>query len=68
MATDLPWRKSSFSCGGTCVEMAELPDGDVAVRNSNHPGTGMVTFTRAEIHAFLLGAKAGEFDDLAGTA
>ena len=59
------WRKSSFSAEGACVEMAKCPDGGVAVRNSNNPAAGMVTFTRAEIEAFLLGAKAGEFDDMA---
>lgn len=62
----LAWRKSSFSGGngGSCVEAAPLPDGRVAVRNSNDPAAGTVYFTRAEIHAFLQGAKAGEFDDL----
>ncbi|MGH8571751.1 MAG: DUF397 domain-containing protein, partial [Gammaproteobacteria bacterium] len=31
------WRKSSFSGDqGDCVEMARLPDGRIAVRNSNH--------------------------------
>jgi Domain of unknown function (DUF397) len=59
------WRKSSFSdAGGNCVQMAALPDGRVAVRNSRAPDAGTVYFTRAEIAAWLLGAKAGEFDDL----
>ncbi len=40
-----------------------MADGRIAVRNS-HPDAGTVYFTRAEIHAFLQGAKAGEFDDL----
>ncbi|MGH3925730.1 MAG: DUF397 domain-containing protein, partial [Pseudonocardiaceae bacterium] len=36
------WRKSSFSGtggtgGGNCVEIAPLPDGRIALRNSNHP-------------------------------
>lgn len=65
------WRVSSF-CGdtggmngGSCVEVAALPDGRVAVRNSNHPDAGTVLFTRAEMHAWLKGVKTGEFDDLA---
>lgn len=62
---DLVWKKSSFSTETNCVEMAVLADGGIAIRNSNHPAQGMTTFTRAEINAFLLGAKAGEFDDMA---
>jgi hypothetical protein len=60
------WRKSSYSGanGGSCVEVAELGDNVIAVRNSNHPDAGAVFFTPAEIDAFLLGVKAGEFDDL----
>lgn len=59
------WRISSFSGNnGTCVEVAGLPDGHIAVRNSNHPEDGMVLFTRAEMHAWISGVKAGEFDDL----
>ena len=62
---DVSWRKSSFSAGGECVELAKLPGGTIVVRNSNAPGAGVVTFTPGEINAFLLGAKAGEFDDFA---
>lgn len=59
------WRTSRFSGNnGTCVEVAALPDGHIAVRNSNHPDEGMVLFTRAEMSAWISGVKAGEFDDL----
>lgn len=59
------WRTSSFSGNnGTCVEVAVLPNGRIAVRNSNHPDEGMVLFTRAEMNAWIRGVKAGEFDDL----
>jgi hypothetical protein len=66
----LQWRTSSFtdsgtSNGGSCVEVAELPDGRIAVRNSNHPNAGTVYFTRAEMRAWIKGVKASEFDDLA---
>ncbi|MFI8434362.1 DUF397 domain-containing protein [Streptomyces sp. NPDC079020] len=65
---DAAWRKSSFSGDqGACVEVAPLNDGRIAVRNSNHPEAGVVFFTRAEMDAWIRGAKAGEFDDL-GTA
>jgi len=60
------WRISSFSGNnGTCVEVAALPDGHIAMRNSNYPDGGMILFTRAEMDAWIKGVKAGEFDDLA---
>lgn len=64
------WRKSSFSGGmnepgtGNCVEVAPLADGTTALRNSNHPEAGIVLFTRTEMHAWIQGCKAGEFDDM----
>jgi phosphoribosyl-AMP cyclohydrolase len=63
------WRTSSFSNGestdATCVEVATLTDGRIAVRNSNHSDAGAVYFTRAEMDAWIKGVKAGEFDHLA---
>jgi hypothetical protein len=58
------WRKSTFSGNSGCVEIGELPDGGVAVRNSKAPEAGIVVFTRHEFDVFLRGAAAGEFDDL----
>ncbi|MGD0069603.1 MAG: DUF397 domain-containing protein [Streptosporangiaceae bacterium] len=60
------WRKSRASNpSGSCVEIAGLPDGEIAVRNSRYPSGPALIYTRAEIAAFLAGAKAGEFEDLA---
>lgn len=65
MIDDIMWRKSTFSGqNGECVELAQLPDGTIFVRNSNHPDAGTLAFTRAELTAWLQGCKAGEFDDL----
>ena len=59
------WRKSRHSNSqGTCVELASLPGGAIALRNSRHPDGPALVYTPAEIDAFLRGAKDGEFDDL----
>ncbi len=67
-ATELPdvaWRKSRHSNSqGTCVELAGLPGGEIAVRNSRHPDSPALIYTPAEMDAFIRGAKDGEFDDL----
>jgi Domain of unknown function (DUF397) len=62
---DVTWRKSRHSNSqGTCVELACLPGGGVALRNSQHPDSPALIYTPAEIDAFIRGAKDGEFDDL----
>lgn len=59
------WRKSRASNpSGDCVEVARLVGGAIAVRNSRDPSGPALIHTRAEIAAFLQGAKDGEFDDL----
>jgi len=67
-ASQLPmarWRKSQASNpSGCCVEVAELPDGAIAVRNSRDPAGPALVYTRAEVGAFMAGVKNGEFDDL----
>jgi hypothetical protein len=57
-ASELPevtWRKSRRSGpqGGNCVEVAHLPGGQVAVRNSRHPAGPTLVFTSAEWAAFV---------------
>lgn len=59
------WQKSRYSNStGNCVEIARLPDGKVAVRNSRHPSGPALVYTRSEFRALLLGAKEGDFDYL----
>ncbi|MDX2644266.1 DUF397 domain-containing protein [Streptomyces sp. NPDC001902] len=69
-ATDIEgadWRKSGRSNpSGNCVELAALPGGGFAMRNSRHPGGPALIYTRAEIEAFLGGVKDGDFDDMTG--
>jgi hypothetical protein len=64
--TDVAWQKSKHSNpNGACFEVAQLPSGEIAVRNSRFPAGPALVYTRAEIAAFLAGAKDGEFDHLA---
>lgn len=61
----LDWRKSSYSTqNGACVELAALPGGGVAVRDSKDPSGPVLRFTEAEWAAFCAGYEAGEFEDL----
>ncbi|MFJ6212947.1 DUF397 domain-containing protein [Streptomyces sp. NPDC092296] len=61
------WRKSRRSNpSGNCVELAALPDGGAAVRNSRDPQGPALIYTRDEIAAFIGGVKDGDFDSLAG--
>ena len=60
--SDLRWFKSSASALGNCVEVAHLPSGGVALRDSKDRGKAAHVYTRTEWEAFLAGAKSGEFD------
>ena len=59
-----PWRKSSASGRGNCVELAGLPGSSVAMRNSRDAAGPALVFTRDEMVAFIAGVRNGEFDDL----
>jgi Domain of unknown function (DUF397) len=67
-STDLrgaQWRKSQRSSAqGNCVEVARLPGGEVAMRNSRHPEGPALVFTHREFEAFVLSAKDGDFNNL----
>ncbi|MGX1761961.1 DUF397 domain-containing protein [Streptomyces lydicus] len=61
------WTKSRRSApANNCVEVAALPDGGFAVRNSRHPQGPALVYTREELAAFIGGAKDGEFDAMVG--
>ena len=60
--TKLHWFKSSFSAAGNCVEVAHMPGGGVALRDSKDCVKEPHVYTRGEWEAFLKGAKNGEFD------
>lgn len=57
------WVKSSLSfSNGNCVEVANLPDDEIGVRNSRDAQGAVLRFTPDEWHAFLGGVRNGEFD------
>jgi hypothetical protein len=58
------WRKSSYSGGngGACVEVAALPDGSRAVRDSKDPDGPKLACAPDEWLAFTAGVKAAKFD------
>ena len=66
---DVRWQKSWHSNpNGECVELAALPGGEIAMRNSRFPAGPVLVYTQAEITAFLAGAKDGHFDHLLSEA
>ncbi len=63
---ELSWVKSSLSfSNGDCVEVANLPGGGIGVRDSKDPEGPVLRFTPGEWHAFIGGARNGEFDRFA---
>ncbi|HZN73299.1 MAG TPA: DUF397 domain-containing protein [Micromonosporaceae bacterium] len=62
----IAWQRSRRSnASGSCVEVAELPDGaGIAIRNSRDPGGPVLIYTAEEISAFVLGVRDGDFDHL----
>lgn len=56
------WRKASRSTDdGGCVEVAFLPDGRVAMRDSKHPDGPVLVYTAFEWECFVDGVENGEF-------
>jgi Domain of unknown function (DUF397) len=61
--SDSSWIKSSLSFAhSNCVEVANLPAGEIGVRNSRDSEGPVLRFTSDEWHAFLGGVRNGEFD------
>lgn len=67
--SDVTWHKSRLSNpSGNCVEIAKLPGGEVAMRNSRDPEGPALIYTAAEMEAFLRASKEGQFDELLAAA
>ena len=57
------WIKSSLSFStSNCVEVADLSDGGIGVRDSKDPAGPILRFTPGEWRAFVGGVHNGEFD------
>jgi Domain of unknown function (DUF397) len=66
-AVSAAWVKSGRSNpNGECVEMARLPGGKVAVRNSRYPDGPALIFSRQAVAALVRAIRGGDLDDLAG--
>ncbi|WP_326641468.1 DUF397 domain-containing protein [Streptosporangium sp. NBC_01755] len=56
----LAWRKSSYSgSGDNCVEVAALPNGGQAVRDSKNPTGPVLKFSPGAWNTFISGIKDG---------
>jgi hypothetical protein len=62
VSSNLTWVKSSYSGGqgGNCVEVAALPEGGRAVRDSKDPQRPPLRFTAAQWRGFISGIREGE--------
>ncbi|MEU3166055.1 DUF397 domain-containing protein [Streptosporangium sp. NPDC006930] len=61
---NLVWCKSTLSGANTdnCVEIANLPGGNRAIRDSKNPNGPILNFTHTEWRAFITNVKNGRFD------
>ncbi len=65
MSTQAPlsWRKATACTSGpSCVEIADLPDGGAAMRDSKLFQSPELHFPAAAWTEFVTAARAGEFD------
>lgn len=60
LSTDLSFRRSTYSNPQNCVEIAAVPGGDAAVRDSMNPERGHSAIPGAEWTAFLDAVKSKE--------
>ncbi len=60
------WISSRACNDSACVQVAYLPGGMIAIRDSKNPLQQAHVFDRREWAAFVAGVKAGEFDTPAG--
>ena len=65
MTPDIPetaWFSGRFCNNSACVQVAHLPGGQVALRDSKDAAKAPHVFDREEWTAFLAGVRGGDFD------
>lgn len=60
--TEVRWTRSQRCSADGCVEVAHLPGGGVALRDSKDLSKAAHTFDSDEWASFIAGVKDGEFD------
>jgi Domain of unknown function (DUF397) len=56
------WQKSTYSmANGNCVELAKLPSGEIAVRDSKDKAGSVLRFSAVDWHAFVSRIKDSGF-------
>ncbi|MEP7022708.1 MAG: DUF397 domain-containing protein [Actinomycetota bacterium] len=58
---DLPWRKSRYCNGGSCVRVAPF-QGSIFMGDTKSPGGPVLPFAKSEWNAFIGQVKRGDFD------
>jgi hypothetical protein len=61
---NLDWRVSQACEGGACIQIARRGE-SILIGNTSQPEGPIGEFTTDEWRRFLIGAKSGEFDDIA---
>ena len=61
VSDQLPWRRSTRCSANSCVEVASLPGGEMAVRDGKSATSPVLIFSAEEWTSFVSGVKAGEF-------
>lgn len=64
---DEAFRKSSYSNSAGCVEVAQLADGRILVRDTKDPLHTTLSFTPHEWRVFLQGVRQNEFEPQSDT-
>jgi hypothetical protein len=56
------WRTSSYTKEGNCVELAELGNRGIGVRDSKNPSAGHLRVGREALRSLVGRIKAGQLD------
>jgi len=65
LALETAWRRSSLcDINGSCVEIGQLPGGQIGIRDGKiGAASPVLAFSPESFRAFVSGVAAGQFDD-----